>query len=74
MISYIPPQIISLNADFAESDPDRFQRTFVEHDKIVLGILGRDPEGAAEAMRFHMDEAWKRRLPESAPKSPSAAG
>ncbi|MFA5852089.1 MAG: FCD domain-containing protein [Spirochaetales bacterium] len=74
LISYITPQIISLNADFAESDPDRFQRTFIEHDKIVRSILEKDPEGAAEAMRFHMDEAWKRRLPGSAPKSPKAAG
>ena len=74
LISYITPQIISLNADFAESDPDRFQRTFVEHDRIARSILEKDPEGAAEAMRFHMDEAWKRRLPGSAPKSPSAVG
>lgn len=70
LISYITPQIISLNADFAESDPDRFRRTFAEHDRIALGILGRDPEEAAEAMRIHMDESWKRRLPGSAPVSP----
>ncbi len=68
LISYITPQIISLNADFTESDPDRFQRTFVEHDRIVRGILEKDPEGAAVAMQLHMDEAWRRRLPESAPK------
>lgn len=74
LISYMTPQIISLNADFAESDPDRFRRTFVEHDRIVRSILEKDPEGAAEAMRSHMDEAWKRRLPGSAPKAPSRAG
>jgi len=70
LISYITPQIISLNADFAESDPNRFRRTFVEHDKIVRGILEKDPEAASAAMRIHMDEAWKRRLPGSVPKSP----
>lgn len=69
LISYITPQIISLNTDFAESDPDRFQRTFSEHDKIVRSILAKDQEGAALAMKIHMDESWKRRLPGSAPKS-----
>jgi len=67
LISYITPQIISLNADFAESDPDRFGRTFAEHDRIVHCILAQDPEGAAAAMQVHMEEAWQRRLPESAP-------
>jgi GntR family transcriptional repressor for pyruvate dehydrogenase complex len=68
LISYITPQIISLNADFTESDPLRFQRTFDEHDRIVQSILARDSSGAAEAMRRHMDEAWKRRLPGKEPK------
>ena len=63
LISYITPQIISLNADFAESDPDRFERTFAEHDRLVGNIRGRDEDGAEAAMRFHMEEAWKRRLP-----------
>lgn len=67
LISYFTPQIISLNADFAESDPDRFQRTFVEHDGIVHALLAGDPDAAAIAMRLHMDEAWKRRLPGNAP-------
>jgi len=67
LTSFITPQIISLNADFAESDPDRFQRTFSEHESIVMSILARDPEGAASAMQKHMSEAWKRRLPESMP-------
>jgi len=69
LVSYITPQIISLNAHFAESDPGRFQRTFLEHDKIVRGILAKDPVGAFQAMQMHMDEAWKRRLPGSVPKS-----
>ena len=63
LISYITPQIISLNTDFPESDPQRFQRTFEEHDKIVQKIISKNPEGAYEAMKAHMDEAWKRRLP-----------
>lgn len=69
LISYITPQIISLNAPFAESDPDRFRRTFDEHDAIVHRILERDAEGAAAAMQSHMDEAWRRRLPGTAPES-----
>jgi len=69
LISFITPQIISLNADFTESDPDRFQRTFAEHDRIVRSILEKNQEGAAVAMQKHMDEAWKRRLPGSVPKS-----
>ena len=69
LISYITPQIISLNAPFAESDPDRFRRTFDEHDSIVHRILEQDADGAATAMQFHMDEAWQRRLPGTAPKS-----
>lgn len=72
LISYITPQIISLNLGFAESDPDRFQRTFIEHDRIVRSILAKDSEGAAIAMQSHMDEAWKRRLPGSAPAKPLA--
>jgi GntR family transcriptional repressor for pyruvate dehydrogenase complex len=63
LVSYITPQIISLNADFAESDPDRFVRTFEEHDRIVRCILSGDAPGAAAAMRQHMEEAKKRRLP-----------
>jgi GntR family transcriptional repressor for pyruvate dehydrogenase complex len=63
LISYITPQIISLNADFAESDPDRFERTFAEHDEIVRSIQGRDEGRAEAAMRIHMEEAWRRRLP-----------
>lgn len=69
LVSYITPQIISLNANFAESDPERFARTFAEHDKIVKCILEKDPEGAAASMQIHMDEAWKRRLPGIAPSS-----
>lgn len=69
LISYITPQIISLNEHFAESDPTRFERTFLEHDKIVQSILAQDPAGASRSMQAHMDEAWKRRLPGSAPKS-----
>ena len=63
LISYITPQIISLNADFAESDPNRFERTFAEHDGIVRTIQERDEAGAEAAMRIHMEEAWRRRLP-----------
>jgi len=63
LISYITPQIISLNTSFAESDPDRFQRTFAEHDRIVKCILSKDPEGSATAMLVHMDEARRRRFP-----------
>lgn len=69
LVSYITPQIIALNADFTEIDPDRFQRTFAEHDRIVRSILERDAQGAAKNMQIHMDEAWRRRLPGSAPKS-----
>lgn len=68
LTSYFTPQIISLNADFAESDPDRFRRTFAEHDGIVRAILSRDPDASGEAMRRHMEEAWKRRLPGNAPR------
>jgi GntR family transcriptional repressor for pyruvate dehydrogenase complex len=67
LVSYITPQIISLNADFAESDPDRFSHTFAEHDAIVKGILGSDPAATEKAMRFHMQQAWKRRLPGMSP-------
>ncbi|PKL05748.1 MAG: GntR family transcriptional regulator [Spirochaetae bacterium HGW-Spirochaetae-9] len=69
LISYITPQIIALNAPFAESDPDRFRRSFDEHDAIVHRILEQDADGAAAAMQLHMDEAWQRRLPGTAPKS-----
>lgn len=68
LTSYFTPQIISLNADYAESDPDRFRRTFAEHDAIVRAILAGDPDVSAEAMRSHMEEAWKRRLPERSPR------
>lgn len=68
LTSYFTPQIISLNADYAESDPDRFRRTFAEHDAIVRAILAGDPDASAEAMRSHMEEAWKRRLPGRSPR------
>ncbi len=66
LISYITPQIIALNAPFAESDPDRFRRSFDEHDMIVRSIMEKDIEGAAAAMQFHLDKAWMRRLPDVA--------
>lgn len=68
LTSYFTPQIISLNADYAESDPDRFRRTFAEHDAIVRAILAGDSDASAEAMRSHMEEAWKRRLPGRSPR------
>ncbi|HEY9053356.1 MAG: HTH-type transcriptional regulator LutR [Syntrophaceae bacterium PtaU1.Bin231] len=63
LVSYITPQIIALNADFPESDPDRFERTFAEHDRIVKAILEGNAAEAETAMKYHMEEAWKRRLP-----------
>lgn len=63
LISYITPQIISLNVDYAESDPERFAVTFGEHDRIVRSILEKDADAAAAAMRDHMDAAWRRRFP-----------
>lgn len=68
LTSYFTPQIISLNVGFAESDPDRFRRTFAEHDGIVRAILAGDPDASEEAMRSHMEEAWKRRLPGDTPR------
>lgn len=68
LTSYFTPQIISLNADFAESDPDRFRRTFAEHDGIVRAILAGDPDASEKAMKSHMAEAWKRRLPGNTPR------
>ena len=68
LTSYFTPQIISLNADFTESDPERFHRTFLEHEEIVRAILAKDANASALAMQNHMNEAWKRRLPGSAPR------
>lgn len=70
LTSYFTPQIISLNTNFTESDPERFQRTFLEHEAIVRAIVARDPDASASAMRRHMNEAWKRRLPGSTPPAP----
>ncbi len=63
LTSFIAPQIISIAAQFAENEPDRFRTTFVEHDAIVHAILAREPEAAGEAMARHMSEAWARRFP-----------
>jgi GntR family transcriptional repressor for pyruvate dehydrogenase complex len=64
LISYITPQIIALNVGFAESAPDRFERTFEEHDRIVKCILAKDEQGAEAAMMAHMREARRRRFPD----------
>jgi len=64
LISYITPQIIALNVGFAESDPDRFVRTFEEHDRLVKSILSKDEQGAEAAMMDHMREARRRRFPD----------
>ena len=64
LISYITPQIIALNVGFAESDPDRFVRTFEEHDRLVKCILAKDEQGAEAAMMDHMREARRRRFPD----------
>jgi GntR family transcriptional repressor for pyruvate dehydrogenase complex len=63
LTSFIAPQIISIAAEFAESEPDRFKTTFREHDEIVHAILAQEPERAAMAMARHMSEAWSRRFP-----------
>lgn len=67
LLSYITPQIISLNIKYTESDPDRFERTAAEHDKIVDCVRTKNSEGAAVFMQIHMNEAWKRRLPGTFP-------
>lgn len=72
LVSYITPQIISLNTDFPESDPDRFERTFEEHDAVVKAILGKEADKAEAAMKVHMDQAWRRRLPGLAPAAAEA--
>lgn len=64
LISYITPQIIALNVGFAETDPDRFVRTFEEHDCLVKCILAKDEQGAEAAMMDHMREARRRRFPD----------
>ncbi len=64
LISYITPQIIALNVGYSESDPDRFARTFEEHDRIVRCIAAKDAQGAEHAMMDHMREARRRRFPE----------
>lgn len=64
LISYITPQIIALNVGFAETDPDRFVRTFEEHDRLVKCILAKDEQGAEAAMMDHMREARRRRFPD----------
>jgi len=71
LTSYITPQIISMNVDFAESDPNRFQSTVLEHDRIIRCILAKEADGAARAMQAHMDEAYKRRWPEKASAKPA---
>lgn len=70
LVSYITPQIISLNVDFAESDPNRFIHTFEEHDAIVKAIQNADADAAGQAMHYHMKQAWKRRLPGASPDIP----
>jgi GntR family transcriptional repressor for pyruvate dehydrogenase complex len=64
LISYITPQIIALNVGFPESDPNRFEHTFEEHDRLVKCILARDEGGAEAAMMDHMREARRRRFPD----------
>ncbi len=63
LVSYITPQIIAMNRGFEERDPDRFQRTSEEHERVVRAIRDHDPAAAAAAMEDHMNKSRGRRLP-----------
>ncbi|HET7838997.1 MAG TPA: FadR/GntR family transcriptional regulator [Rectinemataceae bacterium] len=68
LVCYITPQILALAAKGETSTQDRLTNTYEEHDRIVKAILSGDPAGAEAAMREHMEEAWKRRTPDSESK------
>jgi GntR family transcriptional repressor for pyruvate dehydrogenase complex len=63
LISLITPDIIALNRDFHETDPQRFARTIEEHERVVKAIVARAPGAAAAAMAHHMAMSRTRRLP-----------
>jgi GntR family transcriptional repressor for pyruvate dehydrogenase complex len=62
LLGLIIPDVIAMNADFKEVGADRFRRTREEHEAIIQGIMNRDPQGAADAMMYHMEMSYRRRL------------
>jgi GntR family transcriptional regulator, transcriptional repressor for pyruvate dehydrogenase complex len=66
LVCYITPQILALAARGETSTADRLRSTYEEHDEIVKAIAAGDPAGAEAAMRKHMEEAWRRRMPDRA--------
>ncbi len=68
LIGLIIPDVIAMNRDFQEDAADRFVRTMEEHEAVISAILGRKPEEAAKAMRYHMEMAHRRRFSGKEPR------
>ncbi len=51
------------------SRPGELELTLAEHTHIYDAIAAKDSEGAAEAMRKHIHDAWGRRRPEGEARS-----
>ncbi len=54
LISLITPDIINLSHDMDSCKDGRFKEAFTEHDAVLKAIVGRDAEGAAQAMEHHL--------------------
>lgn len=68
LIGLLTPEIMQLNRDSSNRElPTGKERlnTKREHTEVFEAILERDPEGAASAMRNHMEQLQKRRLGKS---------
>ena len=40
-------------------EPGEAEATLAQHERVVEALLGRDPDAAREAMREHLDIAWR---------------
>lgn len=61
LIGLIIPDVIIMNKDFKEDSSER-KHTIQEHEGIIEAIFQRNPEKAANAMKYHMVMAHKRRF------------
>jgi GntR family transcriptional repressor for pyruvate dehydrogenase complex len=62
LITLITPEIIAMNRDFKENYHVVIKNSILEHEKILEGILLKDPQKASIAMAEHMENSKERRI------------
>jgi GntR family transcriptional repressor for pyruvate dehydrogenase complex len=59
LMTIITPDIVSNYNKYRVCDDDNFNKTIEEHRRIIQKIEDKDPQGAVEAMKAHLNDIRK---------------